>query len=463
MSNDVLQKIVANKKRELFLRKSLLSLEHIKKGLARSKKSFFDALNNEKSDFIFECKKASPSKGLIRKNYDLDEILGIYKDYASAVSVLTDNRYFQGSFKHLQKVTKTVTQPVLCKDFFIDTYQVYEARYFGADAILLMLSVLTDEQYKLLSDTAKELDLDILTEVHDEDEMNRAIKLDAKIIGINNRNLKDLSIDLSTTKSLLAKLPESKKQGRIFISESGIEHHHQVRELAPLVSGFLIGSSIMAKSDIRKQCKNLIFGINKICGLTDVQSAVAAFEQGAIYGGLIFYPKSPRYVDLNKASEIIDAADLDYVGVFVDESKQELIDIANQLKLKIIQLHGNEDKSYIKSIKQALPQCEIWKAVSVKSGSMDETYLDNNPNIDRLLFDTHSEKSIGGSGKSFDWSLLDSTNKQNIILAGGIDIKNIQQAVEQQTFALDINSGVEIAPGVKCKKKILEIFSALHV
>ena len=461
MPSDVLQKIVANKRRELLLRKSLLSLEHLKKDLPNSKKSFFDALNTKKSDFIFECKKASPSKGLIRENYNLDEILDIYKDYASAISVLTDNRYFQGSFQHLQKVTKTVKQPVLCKDFFIDIYQVYEARYFGADAILLMLSVLSDEQYQVLADTAKTLDLDILTEVHDEDEMNRALNLEAKIIGINNRNLKDLSIDLSTTKFLLDNLSETNKQGRVFISESGINNHHQVRELAPLVSGFLIGSSIMAKPDIRRQCKKLIFGVNKICGLTDEQSAATAFEQGAIYGGLIFYPKSPRYVDINKASKIVNAAALDYVGVFVDESKQKLIDIANQLKLSVIQLHGSEDESYIKSIRQTLPQCEIWKAISVKSGSIDDTYL-HNKDIDRLLFDTYNEELVGGSGKIFDWSLLDSTNKQNIILAGGIDITNIEQAIQQKTYALDINSGVETHPGVKSNKKISEIFKALH-
>jgi len=463
MPNNVLEKIIINKKRELTLRKKLLSIEHIKTNVSKSNKSLFKALNNKKSDFIFECKKASPSKGLIRKNYDLEEILNIYKDYASAISVLTDNRYFQGSFAHLKKVTKTVSQPVLCKDFFIDIYQVYEARYFGADAILLMLSVLNDQQYKQLAEVARDLDLDVLTEVHDEQEMIRALNLDAKIIGINNRNLKDLTIDISTTEKLIASLPKEEHIGRIFISESGIDNHNQVKRLAPLVNGFLIGSSIMSKPDIRQQCKKLIFGVNKICGLTDIKSANAAFSQGAIYGGLIFYPKSPRYVDLEKALEITKAVPLDYVGVFVNEPEQQLIEIASRLKLKTIQLHGHENDNYIQTIKQSLPQCEIWKAISIKNDSPENISENmNNQCVDHYLLDSYCENTIGGSGKAFDWSKLTTFDKENIILAGGIDTTNISEAIQLNTFALDINSGVEDSPGIKNEIKIAEIFKALH-
>jgi len=463
MNDNILTKIIENKQRELVVRKKLLSLEHLKRNLAPSLKSLFDALNSEKSDFIFECKKASPSKGLLRKNYNLDKILSIYKDYASAISVLTDHRYFQGSFEHLKKVTRTAEQPILCKDFFIDIYQVYEARYFGADAILLMLSVLNDEQYRLLASVAKEMKLDILTEVHSDEEMKRAIHLDAKIIGVNNRNLKNLSINLNVTEKLIGNLKKSEHVNRIFISESGISNRQQVKRLSPLVNGFLIGSSIMSQKDIRQQCKKLIYGTTKICGLTNQESANVAFEQGAIYGGLIFYSKSPRYVDLYQAKKIIDSVKLEYVGVFVNEPERQLIDIASQLKLNVIQLHGNENDEYIKTIKQALPQCEIWKAISIKNDALgSECSNMNNQNVDHYLLDSYDERLIGGSGKVFDWSKLTTIDTKDIILAGGINVNNIEQANRLNTFALDINSGVEDSPGLKNKNKIAEIFRALR-
>ena len=462
MANNILTKIIANKRRELTIRKNLMSIEYLKSKVNASKRSLYRALSNEKSDFIFECKKASPSKGMIRQSYDLEHILSSYKRYASAISVLTDYKYFKGSFAHLTQVSQSVDQPVLCKDFFIDIYQVYEARYFGADAILLMLSVLNNSQYKQLVSIASSLNLDVLTEVHDETEMQRAIALGAKIIGINNRNLKDLSIDLATTEKLIAQLPPDLHKEILFISESGINNHQQVKKLAPLVNGFLIGSSIMEKTNITQQCKSLIYGVVKICGLTNEKTAVIAYEQGAIYGGLIFHPQSPRFVELSKAIKITEAAKLDYVGVFVNEAKQKLIEIALELNLKVIQLHGKEDERYIQAIKKALPECAIWKAVSVKGKLTENQESLSNKSVDRYLFDTYSSKQPGGSGQTFDWELLKNIPTENIILAGGIDISNIECARQLNTFGLDINSGVETSPGIKCDKKIAEIFDALH-
>jgi indole-3-glycerol phosphate synthase/phosphoribosylanthranilate isomerase len=463
MSNNILAEIVANKEQELILRKQRLSIDDLKNNLTNSKRSFFDALNSEKSDFIFECKKASPSKGLIRKNFDLPEILAVYKDFASAISVLTDYTYFKGSFEFLAKASQTVSQPVLCKDFFIDIYQVYEARHFGADAILLMLSVLDDAQYIKLADVARQLDLDVLTEVHDNEELQRAIKLKARIIGINNRNLKDLSIDLATTESLVSQIPDDIRRDTLIVSESGISNRQQIKRLAPLVNGFLIGSSIMAEENVRKQCKKLIYGTTKICGLTSENSAKTAFEQGAIYGGLIFYSKSPRCVDLEQAKAITKAAPLDYVGVFVNEDEQTLIYTATKLALKVIQLHGDETREYIKNIKEALPQCDIWKAISIKVDSTTKPSLfEADSNIDRYLLDTHNGQMRGGSGQSFDWSLLERIDKQKVMLAGGINIDNVESASKLNTFGLDINSGVEDSPGIKSEIKITTIFEALR-
>ncbi len=463
MSNNILAEIVANKERELVTRKKDMALEYLKNSVKPSKRNFHDALSSNKSDFIFECKKSSPSKGLIRKNFDLPEILAVYKDFASAISVLTDHQYFSGSFENLTMASQSVNLPILCKDFFIDIYQVYEARYFGADAILLMLSVLDDNQYTQLAEIARQLDLDILTEVHDSEELERAINLKAKIIGINNRNLKDLSIDLATTESLVAQISEDLRHNTLIISESGINNRQQVQRLAPLVDGFLIGSSMMAEENIRKQCKKLIYGNVKICGLTSEIAAKTAFEQGAIYGGLIFYSKSPRFVALEQAFAITKAAPLEYVGVFVNESKQSLIDTANKLNLTVIQLHGEENKEYITSIKASLPQCVIWKAISIRENSNNlAAWLKDDNNIERYLLDTHNGHARGGSGKTFDWSLLETIDKEKILLAGGIDINNVEEAAKFNTFGLDINSGVEESPGNKSEAKIVEIFEALR-
>lgn len=463
MPDNILGKIVANKRQELSQRKQLKTIESIKINLKRSERSFYDALNNDRADFIFECKKASPSKGLLNKEYDLDKILSVYKDYASAISVLTDYKYFKGSFEHLVKVTQNVKQPVLCKDFFIDPYQVYEARYYGADAILLMLSVVDDRLYKQLAEIAAQINLDVLTEVHDVEELRRAINLNAKIIGINNRNLKDLSIDLKTTEALISQLPENIDPEIIFISESGISNHVDVKRLAPLVSGFLVGSSIMSQSNIRIQCKELIYGTTKICGITNKEIAQTAFEQGAIYGGLIFYPKSPRYVDLNQAMTITATVNLDYVGVFVNETIDNVVNIASQLKLKVIQLHGEESEEYIQLVKRALPEIDIWKVLPVEEKSTSEQALNlNNINVSRYLLDTHHVNLPGGSGQKFDWSIVEQLEKEKIVVAGGINIDNVLEARQLNTFAIDINSGVEDSPGNKCASKITSIFKKLR-
>ncbi|MGS0726830.1 bifunctional indole-3-glycerol-phosphate synthase TrpC/phosphoribosylanthranilate isomerase TrpF, partial [Shewanella sp. 0m-11] len=249
-----------------------------------SDRSLFDALNAPNAGFILECKKASPSKGLIRDVFDVDAISDVYNHYAAGISVLTDEQFFQGDMDYIPRVRARVSQPILCKDFFVDEYQVKLAAHQGADAILLMLSVLDDERYQALAAEAKKYQLDILTEVSNQVELTRAIDLNAAIIGINNRNLRDLSTDLATTEELAPHIPAD----RVVISESGIYNQAQVRRLAPLVDGFLVGSSLMAEDDLDLACRTLTLGHNKVCGLTRIEDMLAVAKAGAVYGGLIF-------------------------------------------------------------------------------------------------------------------------------------------------------------------------------
>lgn len=453
---NVLEKIVADKAIELKQRKIERPLSGFINDVKPSTRNFYEALkstDNGGTHFILECKKASPSKGLIRPHFDLDEITSVYKNYATCISVLTNQKYFQGSFDYLQMVRNKVEQPLIGKDFYIDEYQVYFARLHGADAILLMLSVLDNQQYKALESVAKSLNISILTEVSNEEEVHRALKLNAELIGINNRNLRDLSTDLTTTETLRKLIPNDK----LVISESGIYTHDDVKRLSPLCNGFLVGSSIMAQNDMDLACRKLILGENKVCGLTRCDDALAAYNAGAIYGGLIFYPQSPRFVDLDCAKAIIDSAPLSFVGVFVNARIEHIVEYAHQLKLSVVQLHGTEDAEFIATLKEKLPQtCKIWKAVAIKN-TLPELALE----VDCYLFDTHSENLPGGTGEIFDWSILKNCHSQ-FMLAGGLNNDNIKQASLIGATGLDINSGVEIEPGKKSKNKINDVFTKLR-
>lgn len=458
---NVLEKIVVDKRHEIEERKRAFPLSSFKDELVPSQKSLFAALSQPNAGYIFECKKASPSKGLIREHFDLDEILEAYSPYAAGISVLTDEKYFQGKFEYLEYVTARVTQPVLNKDFFVDTYQVYLARYYNADAVLLMLSVLSDEEYQSLAAVADTLSLDILTEVSNEEEMARAIALEAKIIGINNRNLRDLSTDLATTERLVPLL-ESATHDYVVISESGIYTHQDVLRLSPLCQGFLVGSALMAKKDLNVAVKGLVYGGVKVCGLTTPEYANNAFAAGASYGGLIFAEKSPRYVTPETALTIVNEVPGHYVGVFVDKPIDEVVATATRLSLRAVQLHGSEDANYREQLNSKLPShCTIWQAVGVSDNIPNNVYtLLNDNHVERILLDCQVGNSKGGTGKQFDWSLLQNIDKkEKLIIAGGINPDNVADAISTGCGMLDVNSGVETAPGEKCADKLAALFT----
>lgn len=450
---NVLDKIVADKKIELAARKAKRPLESFKHQAVATTRDFYKALAASGTQFILECKKASPSKGLIREPFDLAEITSVYKNYASCISVLTDEKYFQGSFDYLEFVRSQVEQPLICKDFFIDEYQIYMARIYGGDAILLMLSVLDDDQYQQLAAVAQSLNMAILTEVSNEQEVHRALALDAQIIGINNRDLRDLSTNLATTEQLRKLIPAEK----VVISESGIYSHQDVKRLAPLCNGFLIGSSLMAERDLERACRSVILGENKVCGLTRSEDAMNAYNSGAVFGGLIFAPKSPRYVDLDCALQITQSAPLAFVGVFVNASIKDVVEHAQSLKLAAVQLHGQEDQTYINQLRPLLPSsCQIWKAQAVKDSLPAPV-----DGVDRHLYDTHSDTQAGGTGKTFDWSILEHASSP-FMLAGGLNANNIQGALYQGALGLDLNSGVEQSAGKKCQNKLNDAFISIR-
>ncbi|MDF2784430.1 MAG: indole-3-glycerol phosphate synthase [Pantoea eucrina] len=447
----VLEKIVQDKALWIAERQQQQPLETFHPALQPATRSFYDALRGTRTVFILECKKASPSKGVIRADFDPAAIAAVYRHHASAISVLTDEKYFQGDFAFLPIVSAAVTQPVLCKDFIIDPYQIYLARHYQADAILLMLSVLDDEQYRQLAAVAHSLSMGILTEVSNEAELERAIALDAQVVGINNRDLRDLSIDLNRTRELAPRL----SHGVTVISESGIHNYAQVRELSRFANGFLIGSALMEEADLPAAVRRVLLGDNKVCGLTQPEAARAASEAGALYGGLIFADGSPRKIDSAQAHRVMAAAPLRYVGVFRNAPAGDVVTLAVELNLAAVQLHGDENRDYVARLRQALPpQTQIWKALSVKERLPARDW----PHVDRYVFDNGQ----GGSGQQFDWSLLQGESLDNVLLAGGLAADNCVTAAQLGCAGLDFNSGVESAPGIKDAGKIAAVFTTLR-
>ncbi len=451
MKGTVLEKIVADKAIWLEARKAQQPLSEFQADIGPSVRNFYQALQRNKSAFILECKKASPSKGLIREDFDPAAIAAVYRDYASAVSVLTDEKYFQGSFEFLPIVSAAITQPVLCKDFIIDPYQIYLARYYQADAILLMLSVLDDHQYLALAEVAHSLNMGILTEISNQEELERALILKPRVAGINNRDLRDLSVHLDKTRQLAPQLPEE----TTVISESGIYDYSQICELRSFADGFLIGSSLMSEDNLNAAVRRVLIGDNKVCGLTRPEDVQAAWQAGAVYGGLIFAEGSPRQVTVGQASSLISAAPLKFVGVFRNNALDDVISTAESLSLVAVQLHGDESAEWIAALRSRLPEgIAIWKAFSISDHIPDRDIAF----VDRYLFDNGQ----GGSGRQFDWALLKGLDLHNVMLAGGLNPQNCAEAAGIGCIGLDFNSGVESAPGIKDPQKLADVFHQLR-
>ncbi len=256
---DILKKIVARKQEEIAESIKRLPIEKMIElaNSADTPRGFFTSLNKKvkkrQSGIIAEIKKASPSKGVLRENFEPVEIAKSYEHGgASCLSILTDRDFFQGDPLYLIKARAAVSIPVIRKDFIIDPYQVYESRAMGADCILLIVSCLEDDEIKHLSDLALSLNMDVLVESHDLNELHRALKLDLPMIGINNRNLRNFEVSLQTTIDLLSEISDDK----LVITESGITSKAHVELMHQNgVFGFLIGEAFIKHSNPGQKLK----------------------------------------------------------------------------------------------------------------------------------------------------------------------------------------------------------------
>ena len=248
----ILDDIVAAKKKRLPEHKAVISEEQMKCEALESKRvsySFYDALAKTGLSIIGEFKKASPSHGKMDSKVDLTERIDQYNIAVDAISCLTEEDYFNGGTEYLKSIRQMSQLPIIRKDFIIEEYQVYEAKVIGADAILLIAAILDDDTFRKLYDLAYSLGLDVLCEVHDEEEMKRMIALGVKIIGINNRNLKTFEVSLDTTRRLCTMAPE----GTVLVSESGVSTDEDIEVLKTSgADALLIGTAFMESENPEK-------------------------------------------------------------------------------------------------------------------------------------------------------------------------------------------------------------------
>ena len=431
---------------------------------------FEAALRQQDFNFICEVKKASPSKGIIAEHFPY---LDIAKEYevagAAAISVLTEPDFFKGDKKYLQEIASTVKIPVLRKDFIIDEYQIYQAKVWGASAILLICACLDVPTLTKFRELADSLGLSSLVEAHDEKEVQMAIDCGARIIGVNNRNLKDFTVDVHNS----VRLRNLVQDDVIFVSESGLETPEDIQVLRDNNIGVALMGETFMRSPNKVEKLAYLYGPTyytpkvKMCGISKVETIPAVVEAKPDYMGLVFAP-SKRQVTVDQAKILVEELHRGYakkygsdtehdkndtiktVGVFVNETVDNLVTIANEADLDAVQLHGDEDETFIQSLKERT-NVEVWKAIQIRTAADTEKWIDSS--ADMLLFDAYHKDERGGTGEVFDWSSLDAFERP-FMLAGGIDSTNVARAIRTvRPYGIDISSGIE-TNGVKDDEKI---------
>ena len=411
---------------------------------------------DRKVRLIAEVKRASPSKGLLALHLDPVELARTYEAHGAAmISVLTEPHFFLGSPAYLTTIKQAVHIPVLRKDFIFDEYQLYEARAWGADAILLICTILDDNQLRHLLHIAHDLRIHCLVEVHNATEAQRAVAADAEIIGVNSRDLKTFALNPYLLREVRPLIPAD----RIVIAESGIHTPADARRLSRYdVQAMLIGEALVKSHNVPAQMHSLLEGANagtqvKICGLRMPEHVDTAIEAGADLLGLIFYEPSHRYIEPQQVQKMLaqtryvtplkDEQSLtnlpDLVGIFVNKDANFINEVIEQAGLHFVQLHGNEAPEFSLQIHRP-----VLKALQLRSAEDCALVDAHRATSWRILLDTPTD-TWGGTGETHDWQLaLSIAQTTPIILAGGLTPDNVQSAITHvQPWGVDVSSGIE--------------------
>jgi indole-3-glycerol phosphate synthase/phosphoribosylanthranilate isomerase len=479
-ANGVLERIVTRAREAVLVRRREMPVDRL---LARgrgtgTRRPFREALARpDRVNVIAEFKRRSPSRGVIRDDLTPVEAAQAYEVAgAAALSVLTEEQFFGGSLEDLKEARAATLLPVLQKDFVVDPYQVWEAWHAGADAVLLIAAALSDAELRALHATAEEAGLDALVEVHDAEELRRALGIGARLVGVNNRDLRTMTVSLATAFDLAPQIPA----GVVSVAESGIRGAADVRRLREAgYKAFLIGEHLLMANDPGAALEELVqaaAGVRratrgarhrahvfvKICGITSVEDALAASRAGADAIGLVFWPDSPRAVDVARARRISQALPpfMLRVGVFVNAPPEAMARTAEEVGLDLLQLHGDEPPEALKD----LPRRAL-KALRVGEGFDPQEVVRYKGLAAGILLDTRADGRPGGGGLAFDWSLARGVRERApfLVLAGGLTPQNVGEAIRSvHPDAVDVSSGVESAPGRKDPDKIRAFIDAVN-
>jgi len=416
-------------------------------------------------NIIAEFKRASPSLGAIREDARIDEMIPLYQRAgACAISVLTEPTFFSGSIDDLREARALTALPILRKDFLVAEPQIDEAAAAGADAVLLIVAALADRDLQRLRRyTEDALGLDALVEVHTFEELRRAMDCGAKLIGVNNRDLRTFTTSLETSERIAAAASDDVT----LVSESGISSAADIERLAGCgYRGFLVGESLMRSSDPASLIRALRGESTqvKVCGVTNVTDARICAEAGVQMIGLNFSPQSPRCISQETAAEIVHATRRQFpaakfIGVFVDQDRDFVQKTIDALKLDGVQLHGDEAPKEVGELRAPF----VIKALRVGPGFTPGAAAEYD--CDAILLDSYNLSARGGTGEKFDWSIAVAIKPKvrRLILAGGLTSENVRDAIaEVQPFAVDVCSGVESGPGVKNHTAIKNFIGAVQ-
>jgi indole-3-glycerol phosphate synthase / phosphoribosylanthranilate isomerase len=451
-----LNRIITQTQADLEVRKHELPLAEIQRQAFEQPKprDLLEAFKpRSQIHLIAEVKRASPSKGMLAPHLDPVELARVYEaNGASAISVLTEPHFFLGSPEYLTAIKQAVSIPVLRKDFIIDEYQVYEARAWEADVILLICAILDDTQLQRLLHLANELGMRCLVEIHTHEEAERAINAGADIIGVNNRDL----VTFQMNPYLMSEIRQIIPKDRVVVAESGIHTEADARRLARYdVQAMLVGESLVVSNDVPTQMHMLLHSANgstqvKICGLRTSEHINAAVEAGTDMLGFIFHEPSHRYIEPRQAHSVLQTCESlmqpptgqckpDLVGVFVNKEADYINEVAEQVGLQYVQLHGTESPEFCQRIKRP-----VIKALQVRNKADLEQIKTFRSVVWRLLLDTPTP-DWGGSGETHDWELACLVSQTHrILLAGGLKVDNVATAIRQVCpWGVDVSSGVE--------------------
>lgn len=399
---------------------------------------------------IAEVKHKSPSNPDFRMDVAPGRLAAVYKRHgASALSIVTDEANFGTSLADIDSLHEAVDLPVIAKDFIIDPVQIRAAWAAGTDAVLLIARMLDRTLMERLMEVTTSLGLSALVECHDEADIEMAVAVGARLIGVNNRNLATLTTDLQHGGQLLPLIPT----GVTRVSESGLNFRSDIETMADLgADAFLVGHALLLSGDPGRKVGELTGRLPedgtrvKVCGITNVEDAVAA--SGADVLGVIF-AESPRKVDAGRALGIRRAVpDVRLCGVFMDQDEDEVCAMALEVELDLIQLHGSESPEYCREVgvRTGLP---IIKAL--RPNELSTEFLNAYESVAYFLVDL-PKGPPGGPGPEAAVKAAETIRQagREVFLAGSLNPENVGPAIAAaQPFAVDVSSGVEKSPGIK--------------